>query len=77
MVEPTDILDKMRITDPIERHRLLELMEAILMALALKHAGASESITAMTVISEIMDTALAEATNRDPRGTVSMPTRTM
>jgi len=55
MIEPTKILDRMHILDLAERHRMLELMEIILLALAMKHAGATESVTALIIVTEILD----------------------
>lgn len=74
MTEPTDIMDKMRITDPIERHRILELMEVITLGLALRGAGGEESIIALNIVLEMLEEAKKAHTFTL---THPLPTRTM
>lgn len=64
---PADILDRLQITDFSERHRQLELMEAVLMVLAMKRAGVTESLTALRIVAEMLEAALGTSAHPPTR----------
>ncbi len=58
MIEPTTIMDRMGITDPIDRLRLLSCMECILMAAEFQGLGATTLLRTMDILSEVLEDAL-------------------